>query len=231
MLLLPTEHWVLPSFSLLLLEQAVRGGHLRPPPLPTGEFLINYRGGPKTFDTISFHRVVTGEIDPERFAGKIVLVGATTPTLHDVFATPFAARGDMPGVEIHANVLETLMLGVPIRPIHSGIVATLTVAAGAFAVLVPDHASPPAFVAVAGALVTYLGLSHAAFRVWYLWVGVTTVPLTLALGYTGAAVTFIIEQREERRLSRFFTALGGARDRACQHAGEALQSGRRRLVH
>ena len=232
MLLRPTEHWVLPSFSLLLLEQAIRGGHLRPPPLPTGEFLINYRGGPRSFPTYSFHRVLSKEIAPETFAGKIVLVGATTPTLHDMFATPFAPQGDMPGVEIHANVLETLILGVPIRPIPSWIVAMLTVAAGAVAVLVARRMRPvPAFAAIAGALAAYLGMSHAVFRVWHLWIGVVTVPLALALGYTGAAVrNFIHEQREKRRLSRFFSPSVVREIVRSHHAGEALESGRRRLT-
>src|SRR6185503_14637571 len=232
MLLRPTEHWVLPSFSLLLLEQAIRGGHLRPPPLPTGEFLINYRGGPRSFPTYSFHRVLSKEIAPETFAGKIVLVGATTPTLHDMFATPFAPQGDMPGVEIHANVLETLILGVPIRPIPSWIVAMLTVAAGAVAVLVARRIRPvPAFAAIAGVLAAYLGMSHAVFRVWHLWIGVVTVPLALALGYTGAAVrNFIHEQREKRRLSRFFSPSVVREIARSQASGESLESRRRRLT-
>src|SRR5258708_38028949 len=64
---------------------------------------------------IGYHRVVTGEIPSEVFAGKIVLVGATTPTLHDSFPTPFASQSGMPGVEIHAHTLETLLQGIPLR--------------------------------------------------------------------------------------------------------------------
>jgi hypothetical protein len=72
----------LPSFALLLLEQAARGGLVPPRPLPAGEFLIDYGGGPRTFPTVSYHRVASGEVPAEIFAGKIVLVGATSPTLH-----------------------------------------------------------------------------------------------------------------------------------------------------
>jgi adenylate cyclase len=222
-----------PSLGLLVVEQVVRSGRLRQTPLFGPEFLINYRGGPRTFPTISFHRVVTEEkIPPETFADKIVLVGATTPTLHDLFPTPFAPYGDMPGVEIHANVLETLLLGVAIRPMPPGVVETLTVAAGAFAVLVGRTMRPvTAFAAVAGALVAYLGFSHVTFRLWHTWLGVVTVPLALSLGYTGAAVrNFVNEQREKRRLSRFFSPSVVREIVRSQAAGEALGSNRRRLT-
>jgi len=222
----------LPSFSLLLLEQAARSGLVPPGPLPADEFLINYRGAARTFPTVSYHRVVEGEVAPDTFTGKIVLVGATTPTLHDLFATPFAPQGNMPGVEIHASVLETLLTGAPIRPIRPAIVDALTVAAGAGAVLVARTMRPvPAFAAVAGALFVYLASAHLVFRLGHLWMGVVTVPLALAAAYTGSAVrNFVSEQREKRRLSRFFSPSVVREIARSQASGEALESRRRRLT-
>ncbi|HKZ07066.1 MAG TPA: adenylate/guanylate cyclase domain-containing protein [Methylomirabilota bacterium] len=222
----------LPAFALLVLEQAARRG-LRPAgPLPAGDFIVNYRGPGRTFPSVSYHRVLTGEVPPEAFANQIVLVGATTPTLHDLFPAPFAPLGDMPGVEIHANVIETLLLGVPIHPVRWGVAEALTLAAGAFAVLVVRTLRPTlAFGAVAGGLVAYLALTHLVFRYGLAWMGVVTVPLALALGYTGAAVrNFVAEQREKRRLSRFFSP-SVVREIVRGHdAGEALESSRRRLT-
>ena len=62
------------------------------------------------------------------FAGKIVLVGATTPTLHDIFPTPFASQSGMPGVEIHAHTLETLLQGIPLRRAPMWLVPAVAVA-------------------------------------------------------------------------------------------------------
>jgi adenylate cyclase len=72
-------------------------------------FLINYEGGPKTFKRVSFYRVLNGEVPKGTFKDKIVLVGATSTVLHDEFRSPYTEAGNMPGVEIHANVIDDLL--------------------------------------------------------------------------------------------------------------------------
>src|SRR4026208_113315 len=77
---------------------------LRVGPLPTApEILINFRGGPRTFPWVPYYRVLRGEVGSEVFSGKIVLIGATSPLLHDLFPTVFAGSGDMPRIQIHAT--------------------------------------------------------------------------------------------------------------------------------
>src|SRR6185503_18629884 len=70
------------GFDMLIYRLGQRAGLARGPAPAGREVLVNYRGGPGSFPMVAYHRVVTGEIPPEAFAGKIVLVGATTPTLH-----------------------------------------------------------------------------------------------------------------------------------------------------
>ncbi|HEY0460990.1 MAG TPA: CHASE2 domain-containing protein [Pyrinomonadaceae bacterium] len=81
------------------------------------EMLINYVGAANSFRYYSFADVIEGKVTPEAFTGKIVLVGATSPTLGDAQVTPFmqfAGEGEcqggqaMPGVEVHANVINTI---------------------------------------------------------------------------------------------------------------------------
>ncbi len=222
----------IPSFDLLVLREAAKRGIRGPGILPGPTFLINYRGGPRTFRTIPYYQVIRGEVPPEAFAGKIVLVGATSPVLHDLFPTPFARTGDMPGVEIHANVLETLLLGIPIVPLPRGAPEALTILAGAFAVWAGSTRRPfRAFAVVSGAGIAYLALTHAAFLGWRYWMPAVSVPLALAVGYSGAAVqNFVNEQREKRRLSRFFSPAVVREIVRSHDAGEALESGRRRLT-
>ena len=83
----------------------------------SNEMLVNYVGATESFRYYSFADVLSGNVAPETFAGKIVLMGATSPTLGDSHVTPFMnfASGDgreggqaMPGVEIHANVINTI---------------------------------------------------------------------------------------------------------------------------
>lgn len=73
----------------------------------TDAIRINFLGYPGTFETYSFSDVLNGKVKPETFAGKIVLIGATAPDLHDDQAVPTSAK--MSGVEIQANVIQTLL--------------------------------------------------------------------------------------------------------------------------
>jgi adenylate cyclase len=49
------------------------------------------------------------KIDPEVFRNKIVFVGTTAAGLHDLFQTPFGAQGTMPGMQIHATVVDNIL--------------------------------------------------------------------------------------------------------------------------
>ncbi len=85
-------------------------------------FLINYVGPPGSFARVPYHRVIEGEVPPGIFRDKIVLVGLASTSLggQDHFYTPFyrAAQGGnelMPGVEIHANVIDTYLAARPLE--------------------------------------------------------------------------------------------------------------------
>jgi len=95
-------------------------------PMPT--LNINYIGPPRSYPSLSFGRSVLGQFSPSQVKGKIILVGNTHPTSHDFYPTPFtrglseegeAAKmlsGQMTsGVEIHANILQTILSGNGIR--------------------------------------------------------------------------------------------------------------------
>ena len=172
---------------------------------------------------IAYHRVVTGEIPSEVFAGKIVLVGATTPTLHDIFPTPFASQSGMSGVEIHAHTLETLFQGIPLRRAPRFLVPVVAVLAGAAAAWIATALRPlPAFGVVAAGVGGYLAASHGAFLWGRYWIEVVPVPLALLITYAGTvAKNFTQEQREKRRLSRFFSPDVVRRDRAAQGRRQA----------
>lgn len=200
------ENKELLSFDLSIYLHAVKTG-LKAEPSRARGFLINYRGGPQTFETVPYYRVLNGEVPPETFADKIVLVGATSPILHDVFPTPFAPHGDMPGVEIHANVLETLIQGIPISRAPWSVVAILIVVGSILAVWVTNRFRP----LNALALVLAMGGGYCAvvlglFVKGRVWLDVVTIPGALGFGYgTAVLENFIREQREKRRLSRFFS--------------------------
>jgi adenylate cyclase len=58
---------------------------------------------------VSAADVIAGRLPPERFRGRLVLVGTSAAGLHDLKSTPLS--GSMPGVEIHAQLLENVLAG------------------------------------------------------------------------------------------------------------------------
>jgi adenylate cyclase len=75
-----------------------------------GKGMIHVRYGPhEPARFVSAADVVAGRADPRRFAGRIVLVGTSAAGLRDIRATPLDAN--MPGVEVHAQLLENVLAG------------------------------------------------------------------------------------------------------------------------
>ena len=91
-----------------------------------GEAWIDYRGGPGTFPTLSFVDVENGRFDPAAVRGKIVVVGATAPSLQDLHATPMS-HNPMAGPELQANAIATALENNPLglAPTWLGILIVL----------------------------------------------------------------------------------------------------------
>lgn len=203
----PFQDRQLESLDLALYRLGVKAG-IPARPLPRwSDVLINYVGPPQSFQTIPYYQVLRGEVGPEHFTGKIVLIGATSPILHDVFPTPFAPTGLMAGVEIHANVIETLFQGLALRRVPRGAVLLLLLAAAAVAMRLAARLRPLlGLAAVLGGIVFYALACFAAFAWSHVWVDFAAVPLALLAGHAATTIErFIQEQREKRRLSRFFS--------------------------
>jgi len=92
---------------------------------------IDFYGPPGTFDGLSLADVLDGLYPAHFFKGKILLLGVTTPGLEDRMMIPFTdERNTMPGVEVHAHILNNLLDGTAIRPVGRGIVWPAAVVVG-----------------------------------------------------------------------------------------------------
>ncbi len=70
---------------------------------------ISFLGPPGHVQSLSYAQVLTGEFPAGLFKNKMVLVGATAAGMGDLLPTPVSGlRQPMPGVEFHANVLDSM---------------------------------------------------------------------------------------------------------------------------
>lgn len=92
--------------------------------------LIDYRGRPGTIPTVSFSTLLAGEVDPALLRGRVVVIGASAPTLHDQHATP---QGNelMSGPEVQANAIWTALHGLPLTSAPTWLNALLILLAAA----------------------------------------------------------------------------------------------------
>ena len=80
---------------------------LRIPTDRTGKVWVRYQARDASI-YISAADILDGKVPPEQIAGKIALVGTSAAGLGDIWATPL---GPVPGVEIHWQMLGSIMSG------------------------------------------------------------------------------------------------------------------------
>jgi len=160
--------------------------------------LIDFRGPPGTIRTVSFSDVLRGRVPAQTFAGKVVVVGASSPTLQDLHVTSTTAGQPMAGAEVQANAIWTALHGNPLRPAPAwpAVLAILlcAVAAPLASLRLPVLRSALLGTAVAGA---YLAIAQLAFDSGT--VLVVSYPLAAwALGTVGMLVAGVASALAER---------------------------------
>jgi adenylate cyclase len=176
-------------------------------PLTGGRLLVNFAGPPGTYPTYSAAEVADGIIDPAAFLDKIVLFGSTTVTLHDLFPTPFSTSEPMPGVEIVANAIDTLLTGRYLQAAPPWANLLIILLTAVLAGLVGRIRRPVVTVAVMlGIVLAYFAICLLVFMRlgWYL--PVTGPEAMLVLGVLLPTTEQAVSQEiEKRRLRGLFT--------------------------
>ncbi len=93
----------------------VAAGHTVATPPGAKNAWIDYPGSERTLPYILFDDVEAGRFDPAEVKGKIVVVGASAPSLQDLHQTSTDSQPSYPGPEIQAVAAETALAGFPLR--------------------------------------------------------------------------------------------------------------------
>ena len=191
----------LPTVPVVAVEQAT--GEQVPDDITGSEgATIDVPGPTGTIDQVSFVSVLEGDVDPAAVDGRIVVVGATSPGLGDVLATPLAERTSR--AEVHAAAIGTLLADLPVqtpsRPVR--LLLTLLACLAPLGALRLDAAR--GVVLVVGLALAWLVAAQVAFGVGLLLPVVA--PITGLVGAVLAAlgVNYAFEARARRRVREVF---------------------------
>jgi adenylate cyclase len=180
--------------------------------------MIRYAGADHTFPYVSYHEVVkpTGSIPDDFFKDQIVIVGRDVKASTDVqsaqadlFATPFVARTGwlVPGAEIHANILETVLAGHVVVPVPlAGVIALLVLVAVACALLMRRWRPVPSALAGLGLMAVVVALDWWLFSAWQIWLpAFSTLAVMPAMYVSLGGVSFLREQARKREITQAFS--------------------------
>ena len=88
---------------------------------------FQYSGAPGGYEKVSLVEVLEGRVDTKAFKNCIVLVGAYAPGLQDSFHVAVKRGEQMYGVEVHANIADSLLHGKIVREVPQVVAVLLTV--------------------------------------------------------------------------------------------------------
>jgi adenylate cyclase len=208
-----------PAFSLTVLseaEPAFRTGvsqtgntlvaGVRTIPLEMGGRLrVNFAGPRGSFRTYSYADVLSGAVGPAIFKDRIVLVGITAKALGDYFMTPGAEGTLVPGVEVHANALNTVLRGdfLVAQPASEAALFVLVLAVASGAVFSRFKALTSGIIAIALVVLTVV-VAVARFQGGVV-DNMVYPPLAVLLTYTCVTTYRVVfEGAEKRRVQTLF---------------------------
>ena len=209
---LPYSYDGLVTFAVVAAEEHL-GRRVTRREFDAARHYIDFPGPPGTIDQRSFSDVLFGKFPKGTFTGRTVVVGAVAPSLQDNQPTSTSGSGVMPGPEIQAAAMHTIIAGFPLRRTPDWLAVILTVL---FLLLPPLLAVPkfpwlgrrlPVFLAFALSVLVgglYFGLAILLFN------GGTVVSLAAPLiallvsAIFTLVVVVLLEAADRRRIHTLF---------------------------
>jgi adenylate cyclase len=157
--------------------------------------------------SVSAADVLNGRVAPDRFRGRLVLIGTSATGLLDIKTTP--VQPDMPGVEVHAQILENILtkslLASPGYAIGAEIIAAVVFG---LAIIIAAPMLPAAIVVALGAalIAGLIGISWYFFVAHHLLIDFTYPLISCWLIYL--VLTFVNYFREQQQRQQIRHAFG-----------------------
>jgi adenylate cyclase len=170
-----------------------------------GQLWVHYaRRDPSIY--VSAVDVMDNRVPQDRIAGKLVVIGTSSVGLNDIKTTPVSPA--MPGVEIHAQVLESALTGAVVSQPNYGIALEFIGALilGLIVIAFAPNFGPITLVLVGGLFATVLAGTSWFFYTQHKLLIDFTYPLisTTAIYLTLIFFSFVREQSQRRQIRSAF---------------------------
>jgi CHASE2 domain-containing sensor protein len=160
---------------------------------------IDFTGPPGTVPRMSARDVVAGDAPPGAFRHKIVVIGLTARGNPDVRQTPLSGERGMPGAEVQANAIETMVRDEPLRntsPLVDVLVIILVGALPAVAGL--SHSRALRVAAIAAIALAFLAAAQLTFHGGRI-MAVVSPLAALVVATSGVAMLYLTRAVRQRR--------------------------------
>lgn len=158
------------------------------------------------YDTQSFFDVLSQEVPADYYSGDIVLIGPWAPGLQDEYLTPLSKTLRMYGVEIHANMVQSLAMGAfyieAPAAVNQVMIVLLSLAALVLFERFRGRLSFAVFAALAAAyVISWLSLYYFSS----LFISLTYPFMALTSAFVWSIIThYTAERRERGRVTNIF---------------------------
>ncbi|WP_308634667.1 CHASE2 domain-containing protein [Paenibacillus silvisoli] len=158
------------------------------------------------YDAQSFFDVLSGNVPADYYNGDVVLIGPYAPGLQDEYLTPLSTTLKMYGVEIHANMIQSLVAGKfsskAGQAVNYGLIALLTLIA---LLLFERFTGRKAFAIYGGLAAAFILTWIELYQLKSLFVSFTYPFLAMTSVFIYCVVSHYVTERQERsRVTNIF---------------------------
>lgn len=166
---------------------------------------IDFHGPAGTIAYRSFADVLRGRVPASAFRDKIVVIGATAPSLQDVASTSTSDDETMSGAALQAEAISTILRGFPLRDPFGALSLLLVIAFAAVPPLASLRLRPvTGFLVAVGLGAAFAIVAQLAFGAGWI-LPVVTPLVALALSAVGVlGVLYVVEAFERQRVRDYF---------------------------
>ena len=194
-----------PSFARALYELwcGARGEEPNAPPETdeSGFFYLPFTAAPGGYyDGVSVYDLLSGEIESDYFADKLVLIGPYAAGLQDDYVTAIDHAAPMYGIEIQANQIDAFRAGFAPREVSEALQLVLLFALCTAALLFfRDRRVRFALPVWLGVCAAWVGVCLLAYRAGHI-LHVLYVPLFVTVLFIGSVAANYVRAAREKRL-------------------------------